>query len=232
MMKLLRGRSGRDRISFMTSDRKISAIRKENGTIEFAENEDEATRDWSGMIWILLCIMKVYIIIPLIQKGILGMAWYLLPALFLFILMIVSITKLKSEIGEEGLRNHGAEHKVFTAYRKLKRIPTIEEARKYSRISRYCGITILSTAIIAQLIGFALYACVGYRISELLLYFGTFFFHSTFPFNGIGILDQIFTTRKPKDENIELAIAALSELKRREERKEWISEIVNTALKK
>lgn len=232
MMQLIGGHSEKNRISFYTIERKVSAIRKENGSIEFSENDKDNVKGLSGLVWIFICMLKVYAIIPLIQKGIIGMAWYLFPAFFIFIWAIEQIVGLKSKIGEEGLQNHGAEHKVFKAYYKLKRIPTIEEAKQYSRISRYCRITQSSSIIVVQLIGFAFYACIGYRISEIVLYVGAMFLHSLFPFNLMGKLAQFVTTKEPKDENLELAIAALSELKRREDRKEWISKVVNTALKK
>ena len=49
-----------------------------------------------------------------------------------------------------------------------------------------------------------------------LLFLIPLFFSSIFPFNLIGKLGQFFTTAKPEDSNIELAIAALSALEKYE----------------
>ncbi len=114
------------------------------------------------------------------------------------------------------LRNHGAEHKVFSAYKKLGRIPTVEEANHFSRINKACGVTIYSAFITAQLIGFIVYIHTSYIIPEILLFLIPLFFQTIFPFNFIGKLAQFFTTSKPQKRNIELAIAALSALERRE----------------
>jgi len=140
--------------------------------------------------------------------------------------MMITALRLRANIGKEGLRNHGAEHKVFKAYSQLKRIPTLEEVRQYSRVSRHCGIARDSALITAQLIGFILYTCVGYRFSEILLYIVPLFLANVFPFYLLGNLAQLFTTAKPEEENIKLAMAALTELKEREEAKERISRMI------
>lgn len=115
---------------------------------------------------------------------------------------------------------------VLSAYNKLKRIPTIEEAQKFSRINRSCGITIYSAFITAQLIGFIVYIKTGFLISEIILFLVPLFFSAFFPFNLIGKFAQFFTTSKPERHNLELAIAALSALESHEKHLELIRDCI------
>lgn len=235
MMNLISGLSGKDRISFATPNRAITAIRKSNGTIEMVENRKlNMTDKFSttlSIIYILLCAIKVYGFIPWIEKGIIAKWCYLIPTVYLFVFVIISILRFMLINGQEALRNHGAEHKVYKAYKKLKRIPTIEEANKFSRINRYCVIAKTSAFIMSQLIGFVLYTYVGYRVSEILLYIVPLFLANVFPFYLLGNLAQFFTTLEPEERNMELAISAITELNRRENVKERILEIVRNTFR-
>ena len=98
---------------------------------------------------------------------------------------------------------------------KLKRIPTIEETKKFSRINKNCGIWIFSAFITAQLIGFGAYKFANYQIPEWILYVVPLLIGSYFPFNVMGKIAQFWTTSKPNDQNIELAISALCALEKR-----------------
>ena len=124
---------------------------------------------------------------------------------------LVAMIQLRQEGGIEWLRNHGAEHKVVAAYTKLKRIPTIEEANSFSRISNHCGTTLFSCFITPQLIGLIVYVTTGYIIIEPLLLLITVLL-AIFPIDFLGKFLQLFTTSNPKQCNIELAISALIEL--------------------
>lgn len=231
MMTIISGLSGKDRISFATGNGAITAIRKEDGTIETVEHKRLDIGDKFstvlGTIYLILCVIKVYGFIPFIEKGMIEKWFYLIPAVYLFIVMIISILRFRLTEGEEALRNHGAEHKVFKAYKRLKRIPTMEEAKEFSRINRYCGIARNSALIVSQFIGFILYTYMGYRVSEILLYIVPLFLANVFPFYLLGNLAQFFTTAKPEEENIELAIAALTELKEKEDAKERIAKMIH-----
>lgn len=153
---------------------------------------------------------------------------YYLISIFLYIMLVIfNIIYLRIKGGKEVLKNHAAEHMVFSAYNKLKRVPTIEETRNFSRISKSCGITIYSALIATQIIGFFVYINTGYMISELVLFISSMLVKTMFPFNLLGELAQLFTTSKPEDKNIELAIEAVSMLEKREK----ISQIVRDVLK-
>lgn len=220
MLKLSSGKSEKDRISFYTSDNGATAIRNKNGeiTIEYGKKNVSVMKAIAVLLGIFgtLSLVKAFVLIPLIQNKIIGTVWYLIPTFFYSFLAVISIIAVRKTGGKELLRNHGAEHKVFTAYKKLGRIPTVEEANQFSRINKACGITIYSAFITIQLIGFIVYIHTCYVIPEILLFLIPLFFQTIFPFNFIGKVAQFFTTSRPKKRNIELAIAALSALERRE----------------
>lgn len=220
MIKLSSGRSEKDRISFYTYDNGATAIRNDDGeiTIELGKKHISLTKATFIIFGFLfaLSIIKVYILIPLIKNATIGLLWYLVPTSFYLFLSIFAIITVRKTGGIELLKNHGAEHMVYSAYKKLKRIPTIEETKEFSRICPVCGINVFSSIITSQLIGFIVFATTDYKISEILLFLIPLFFSSIFPFNLIGKLGQFFTTAKPEDHNIELAIAALSVLESNE----------------
>lgn len=236
MLKLYAGQSKKDRITFITTEnRSMTAIRKENGEIEVQSGKNEEVKGSVTtilLIFVVVLVIKAWILLPLIEKGKLGIGWYLIPTFLYSFFAVLTIIVVRKDLGKEGLRNHGAEHMVLAAYQKLKRIPTIEEAARFSRICRVCGITIFSSFIIAQLIGFAVYVYYGYRISEIIIFLVSLFLYGRFPFNLIGKVAQFFTTSKPKEQNLELAIRALSELEKREMLREMVAKYVHDALTK
>jgi uncharacterized protein YqhQ len=126
---------------------------------------------------------------------------------------------------KEIIRNHGAEHMVFNAYKKLKRIPTIQEATSFSRISRFCGTNYYSAFIFTHLISLVTFIFLNYHIPEMILFFIAIFSKSLLPTCIFGLLAQYFNTSKPEKENLELAIAALTELERIEKTDEKKDEI-------
>lgn len=235
MLKLNSGNSEKDRISFYTSENGATAIRCEDGTIDIKYAKENVNLGKAlTIIFVIfgtLSLIKAYIIMPLIKNAIIGLGWYFIPTIVYVLLIIVSIIAVRKTGGKELLKNHGAEHKVFTAYKKLKRVPTIEEAKRFSRINKACGATIYSAFITTQIIGFIVYVKTGFVISELILFIVPILFQTVFPFNFIGKLVQFFTTRKPEDRNIELAIAAVSALETRQQLKDKISEIIKEAFK-
>ena len=100
---------------------------------------------------------------------------------------------------------------IINAYNHLKSIPTIEETKNFSRFSFLCGSNVAPSLIVAQLIGYSVFIYTGYIIPEILLFIIPHLFPGIFL---VGFFVQLFTTQKPRDENIELAIAAILELER------------------
>lgn len=231
MLKLISGYSEKDRIIFSTRKSTMTAIRREDGTIgiEFGQKRTPLTNVEIifGIIFYTIPLAKAFIVNPLIKSAMIGSIYYLISIFLYLMLVIFNIIYLRIKGGKEVLKNHAAEHMVFSAYNKLKRVPTIEETRNFSRISKSCGITIYSALIATQIIGFFVYINTGYMISELVLFISSMLVKTMFPFNLLGELAQLFTTSKPEDKNIELAIEAVSMLEKREK----ISQIVRDVLK-
>lgn len=218
MINITSGQSKKDRISFESGKESVTAIRKSNGKIKFEYGKEVVSlKEFIFLIlqiFVIPSLVKIFVLLPLIQRKIIGIIWYLVPTFFYLFITIIAIIALRKDGGKEFLRNHGAEHMVQRAYEKLKRIPTVEEAKSFSRIHRACGVTIFSAFITAQLIGFVVYICTSYVIPEIMLLLVPLLFQTIVPFNTIGKIVQFFTTSKPLNHNIKLAIAALSELER------------------
>ncbi len=224
MITLYGGRSEKDRISFCTKNNYVTAVSK-NGKIHYIlENSESKSngkitlKDFKKSIWIIVLfalplIIKEFILIPLIKTMKISSIWYLIPTFLYSIVTVYLIIDIRKEQGRRFLRNHAAEHMVYLAYKKLKRIPTLKEVRKFSRISKKCGATKITCFIMGQIIGFIVYVCTGYAIPELLLVICSFVFCTDFPFYLISMLVQLFTTSKPQKQNLKLALSALYALK-------------------
>lgn len=217
MVDLSGGNSKVDRITFYSSSQiGAAAIQHSDGKIEIIYEKEEMLQGIIpfGLI-LLVSLFKSFGIMPFINNETLMVYLYLLPALFYLLCVLVQIKIMRKKGNENWLRNHAAEHMVFSAYKKLKRLPSLEETKKFSRINRFCGITIFSAFFTAQLIGFFVYRYANYQLSEWILILVPMFFRSFFPFNILGKLAQFWTTSKPNDANINLAIAALGALESR-----------------
>lgn len=219
MLKISSGCSGVDRISFSDSTYVATAIREPSGWISCELRQCVAQADMSDYMrsfffLVGLSLFKVFVLIPFIEGH--PWAWflYLITAAVYFSLMVWAIVQVRKR-GPELRKNHGAEHQVAAAYEKLKRVPTIEEVKRFSRINRKCGIAYYSGIISGQLIGFCLYQFANLQISEFVLVVIPFMYSTYFPFCLIGEIGQFWTTEVPDDANIELAISALNALDNR-----------------
>lgn len=222
----LGGKSRENYISIHDGNNIATAFRETNGEItihlgEIPKNKSEELTDKAsnkdinislvllGLFFVSL-IVKEYYFLPNIKSAEFSILWYLLPFVLSAICAFVFIHVIVSAIGDEGCRNHGAEHMVILAYEKLRRIPNIDEVKNFSRIADCCGVTYYSAILTGQLIGFTIYCITGTAISEIVLLVVPIIFSSYKPFNLIGKFFQLFTTKEPNDENLELAIAALT----------------------
>lgn len=234
MLKLSSGKSDVDRITFYDSKYGATAIRKDDGEIKIEYETNNVTISQILIVFGLflgISLFKAFAIMPFIDNQSNMVYLYLIPAVIYFLLMLAVIKGMR-EKGNEILRNHGAEHMVFSAYKKLKRIPTIEETKKFSRINKNCGIWIFSAFITAQLIGFGAYKFANYQIPEWILYVVPLLIGSYFPFNVMGKIAQFWTTSKPNDQNIELAISALCALEKRNLISDLANSLVNELFKR
>ncbi|MCI8618256.1 MAG: DUF1385 domain-containing protein [Clostridia bacterium] len=237
MVKISNGRSYNDKIMFSDSEFEATATRMTNGDIEtVCEKKKEITFPvaiTALVVTIILWIIDIKLMIPFLKNSSARVyIFYSIIATIYGLLIFISINELSKVKNVNLIKNHGAEHKVFKAYHKLKRIPTVSEAKEFSRINFHCGINKWSSIIVAQIIAIFVYLCTGYIISEMLMLTIAPIFATIFPFNIIGNIAQFWTTCEPEDSNIELAIAALKGLEDKVLLKEKIHAIVDEIFKR
>lgn len=121
--------------------------------------------------------------------------------------------KMKLKKGRECsiAKFHAAEHMAINAYKKLQRIPTLEEAKKYSRFSKNCGSRkILSRIFMFSMITVAMATLISYNgLIYLIVVLLIPLFRVILEKYGWLIFLQVFVTSKPTDKEIELAIEGL-----------------------
>ena len=213
---LIGGHSDNDRITLHSFNNTVTAIKLKTGEIKY-ETENTKFISLSNFFYTIIGYAILYLphhykanhIIKEIETG--NKPTYFYLALALFYLLITIISLIYMQITQNILMNHSAEHMIIHAYHRLKRIPTIEEAKHFSRFSFFCGSNVAPALIVAQLIGYIVYIHTGFIIPEILLFIVPHIIPGIFL---VGLIAQLFTTKKPHDENIELAIAAISELER------------------
>lgn len=237
MVRITKGRSYVDKITFSDSEFEATATQMPDGEIK-VECEKKKEMELPAVIAVLvftiiLWVIDIKLMIPFLRNGALRVyTCYSIIVAISAMLMFIGINELCKAKNANLIKNHGAEHMVFTAYRKLKRIPTVSEAKEFSRINSHCGINQFSAIIVAQLIAIFVYWCTGYIISEMLILTVAPIFASLFPFNLIGNIAQFWTTSEPRESNIRLAIAALEGLEERVLLKEKIHSIVDEMFKR
>lgn len=208
--------SKKDSITIFDSKYEVTAFRK-NGDIKVNCEKNKIDNFLSIALIIIFVIqmLKAFVIKEYVDCNTIFSYLYLIPCLIYAICLITEIIDVKKS-GIELARNHGAEHMVIAAYIETKEIPTVNEAKKYSRISKECGGCILTSFIVVQIIGFIVYKFFGYQINEFILFFAPLILCNNFPLNLPGkLLQFLVTTKEPKDSNIELAIAAMNHLKQK-----------------
>lgn len=239
MVRISNGRSYVDKIMFSDSEFESTATRMSDGEIEIV-CEKKKQMEFPVVIialvfTIILWVIDIKLMIPFLSNNASRVyIFYSIIAIIYGLLIFISINELSKTKNVNAIKNHGAEHMVFKAYNKLERIPTVLEAKGFSRINSHCGINQWSSIIVAQLIAIFVYWYTGHIISEMLILTIAPMFASVFPFNFIGNIAQFWTTSEPEDSNIELAIAALKGLEDRENDllREKIHDIVEEIFKR
>lgn len=105
MLKIIDGLSQTDRITFSTKDSCATAIRKENGEIDydFAKENKSVKESIIALfvIFVLSSLVKAFVLVPFITKGVLSVGWYLTSLVFYSFLAILSVVVIKTSEGEE-----------------------------------------------------------------------------------------------------------------------------------
>lgn len=130
--------------------------------------------------------------------------------IFNFINFSISIKSKNSEDYSLG-KFHSAEHMACHAYEKLKRIPTLDEAKKYSRFHKRCGSkrTISNFFFMIALIFVFPFLFLSPKYLVLLAIIAIIFYANN-KFNILSFL-QIMVTNKATEKELLLAIEGLKE---------------------
>ena len=161
---------------------------------------------------IVITIMDLIIIlIAIISRSIpniLATTYFIVNCSTDFVNFIYMSYYMKSSKKKDFARYHAAEHKACSAYDKYRRLPTMDEIKKESRFSKYCGSIEVSKNIIFS---------VGYCLSTYLLLSREKYVLFCIAMLIISIVSitfkkymQIFVTSPPRDDDIELAREGIS----------------------
>ena len=178
------------------------------------KNKHDKSADRKEFFILILCVLPFTIILSILFEWavskdlILGKRFLFMGFAFMLLSVFVIDAFIERKKGD-GYKFHAAEHMVTNAYRKLKRVPSLEEIRDYSRFHNSCG-TNLTTQLVMNFI---------------LMFFCTFISNPLYRFIGMlsvniillilllcGFLNflQKFTTIIPTDKELSVAIAGMN----------------------
>lgn len=123
---------------------------------------------------------------------------------------VVTFLLLTENFSKQSSRFHSAEHMIANAFNQLNRIPTLEEAWKFSRFNKKCGTNSITHAFLVSTI---LFYCTFLQDSILRLVIPLCLILLVSILAKFHLLcwGQIFTTLPPTDMEINIAIAGLKE---------------------
>ena len=219
MIKLEGGSSSKNKITFHTEKIEATATRTKNGEIEITYNikkNDNYTKKEFILATIFLLVaafIESQTLTALMRYLDFLKAWYFIPILLYSIPFsaLVSYIKFRSD-SNYFTQNHAAEHMVNQAYLSLKRLPTVEEVKHFSRFTKNCGSSLYSSLVIGHIIAYVLFLAFDITVPHLITFTFSLALSRFFPFYTLGLLAQFFTTQKTNNESIELALAALKAL--------------------
>lgn len=112
---------------------------------EKEKNKHDKSADRKKLFIFILCVLPFVTIFSILlewaisKDTILGMRFLYMGCAFMLLSVFVIYTFIERKKGKNAYKFHSAEHMVLNAYRKLKRVPSLEEIREYSRFSNSCG---------------------------------------------------------------------------------------------
>lgn len=140
---------------------------------------------------------------------------FVTPVLLKHILIILSIWTFiglyfyMNDLNPSIKKFHGAEHKVLNAYNALDRLPTMDEALKYSRFYIACGCTISSvilSIVTAVYVSIVIFDNIVIIILSILIML--YFILKLWAKGKLNIF-QLFTTAEPTNVEIKVALEGL-----------------------
>lgn len=182
---------------------------------EKEKNKHDKSADRKKIFIFILCALPFSTIFAILlewamsKETMLGMRFLFFGYASMLLGVFVISTYIERKKTKNACKFHSAEHMVLNAYRKLKRVPTIEEIRQYSRLSNSCG-----TNVTTQMV-----------MNFTLMFLCTFIRNPLYSFIGMlsvniivlillqcGFLNflQKFTTIIPTDKELDVAIAGMN----------------------
>lgn len=185
------------------------ATRTEKGEIEVEwKKEKDFIKYFVFIFFILVIICNIYkneilCIVELYLRDIVRIYVVFLNIAFLVEAFRIGTSNRKLK------KYHGAEHMVINSYYELKRVPDIKEVRNYSRFHKSCG---TNASVKILVISWVLYKATYMEFTmQTIVSLGMIILFIVLLF-ATKIMNwlQYFTTSNPTDQELEVAIQALT----------------------
>lgn len=182
---------------------------------EKEKNKHDKSADRKKLFIFILCVLPFITILAILlvwamsKEPMLGMRFFFLGYASMWLGKFVINTYIERKKTKNAYKFHSAEHMVLNAYRKLKRVPTIEEIREYSRFSNSCGTNLTTQVVMSCTLMFLcsfirnpLYRSIGVLSVNIIVLI----------LLRCGFLNflQKFTTIIPTDKELDVAIAGMN----------------------
>lgn len=155
---------------------------------------------------ISICIAVLLIILLAFQ----GWIYAIRGILFFYIFFRITISIMFIVDGSKGdsFKFHSAEHMILNAYHKLKRVPSLEELRDFSRFDNTCGTNSQFITLINSTILLIITFTINNPLCCIILFLFNFAISVVSLCGGLNFL-QLLTTRTSTDRELLVAIAGL-----------------------
>lgn len=154
-------------------------------------------------------ILSILVVWTINKNPILGIRILFMGYTFMILSVFVITTFIERKKEKNAYKFHSAEHMVLNAYRKLKKVPSLEEIREYSRFSNSCGTNVttqmamsFTLMFLCTFISNPLYRLIGMLFANIIVII----------LLQCGFLNflQKYTTITPTDKELSVAIAGMN----------------------
>lgn len=171
--------------------------------------------DMKNFLIFILCELPFVITFTILlcwltnKDPMLGVRFFLIGYAFLLSIIFAINTFIERKKEKDAYKIHAAEHMVLNAYRKLKRVPLLEEIRQYSQFCNSCSKNVITRDVMAFTLMFfctfihdPLYRRIGMLLANIIV----------FILLQCGFLNflQKYTTMVPTDKELLVAIAGIN----------------------
>ncbi len=182
---------------------------------EKEKNKRDKIADMKKFSIFILCVLPFATIFSILlewaisKDTILGIRFLFMGYAFMLLGVFVITTFIERKKEKNAYKFHSAEHMVLNAYRKLKRVPSLEEICEYSRFSNSCGTNATTQMImnftlmfLCTFISNPLYSLIGMLSANIIVLI----------LLQCGFLNflQKYTTIIPTDKELSVAIAGMN----------------------